>query len=484
MGVNKKVLLVDYQTTAHYLVPEKTKILQLQKKALNYVQNKRQHRDAARKTRKNYSNSLLQLGTWLKQHDIAVGYVNIPGDQELYIRECESTDIILFWTTTPSYPYISELVRKIKNRFPEKIIILAGYHASGIPRNVLQELQEADYILIGEMEQSLLQFCEGAHPRNIPGIAGRSDGCIYVNEEPLLLSGDEIPDPDYSLLHGNLKNYRYYLQMTRSCPFRCRYCVYGYFWRKVRYRSLDSMKKELLSLREIMGNSFEMHFFDNIVCLDKKRLRALANLIKSLDMNISFSADVRAEFLQDVDTVRLLEYFGVRQLFFGFEDITPECRRIANRALDEETLISSLKVVKNNSSISSNCYWMMGLPGTTVDSFKENIQFVSRLLEEQLIESVCPDTIFVPLPGTPLFNEADKYGITNLKKDWTKYQRSNYHPVFELSTISGEEMFRGLIMFDKAVIQKESEILRISVDEAVQMYLSADGGKCVENFLR
>ena len=54
MGVNKKVLLVDYQTTAHYLVPEKTKILQLQKKALNYVQNKRQHRDAARKTRKNY----------------------------------------------------------------------------------------------------------------------------------------------------------------------------------------------------------------------------------------------------------------------------------------------------------------------------------------------------------------------------------------------------------------------------------------------
>lgn len=482
--MNKNILLVDYQTTAHYMLTDETRLLQLQKKALNYIQNKRKNRDFFRKTRKNYTNFLLQLGTWLKQHDIGVFYTNVPDDQALYEKNAQTADIVLFWVTTPLYPYILDMVNILKSKYPQKIVIMAGYHASGIPREILSVQKSIDYILIGEMEQSLLQLCNGVHPVKIPGVAGRYENKIFVNNKPILLKNNELPDPDYSLLHGNLQNYKYYLQMTRSCPFRCNYCVYGHFWGKVRYRSLESMKKELIALRKIKGATFEMHFFDNIVALDKKRLKALSNLIDELKMKISFSADIRAEYLQDVETVKLLERLGVKQLFFGFEDITPACREVANRTLDEKILLRSLRLVKENSTISSVCYWMMGLPGTTYNSFKENIKFVKWLIKEELIESICPDTIFVPLPGTPFYNNAESFGIKDLEKDWRKYQRSNYYPVYSLSTISKKEIFEGLVMFDKAVIQAESEILSISVDEAVKEYLTVDGGKCVENFLK
>lgn len=482
--MNKKVLLVDYQTTTHYMVNAETKSLQLQKKALNYIQNKRKNRDTSRKTRRNYTNSLLQLGTWLKEHDIGVYYTNVPDDQELYDKECQAADIVLFWVTTPLYPYILEMINALKIKYPRKIVIMAGYHAAGIPGEILSEQKDVDFILIGEMEQSLLQFCNGVLPCKIPGLAGRYEGNIFINDEPILLDNEKIPAPDYSLLHGNLKNYKYYLQMTRSCPFRCRYCVYGYFWGKVRYRSLESMKRELIALKEIMGESFEMHFFDNIVTLDKERIQGLSDLIDELGMKLSFSADIRAEYLQDVDTIKLLERLGVKQLFFGFEDISIECRNVANRTLDEKTLLRSLQLVKDNSTISCDCYWMMGLPGTDCNSFTDNMEFVKKLIKEELIESVCPDTIFVPLPGTPLYNDAESFGITNLDKDWRKYQRSNYYPVYSLSTISKEEIFKGLIMFDEAIIQAEAEVLDIDVEDAVKQYLEAEGGKCVESFLK
>lgn len=480
----KKVLLVDYQSIAHYMVGDETRELQLQKKALNFIQNQRNGRDTKRKTRRNYSNALLTLGAWLKQHGISVSYVNLPGDQSLYETYCGSADIVFFWTTTPIYPFLKKYVTQIKKQYPHLVTLMGGFHASGIPAATLKELDELDYIVVGEPEQAMLRYCSGMDPKEIPGMAGRCGEGVFINGEPDLLTGDEIPAPDYGLLHGERKNYRYYLQMTRSCPFRCRYCVYGYFWGKVRYRSMDSMRQELTELKEIMGSSFEMHFFDNIISLDMDRVRELSALISSLGMNLTFSADIRAEYLTDARTVIDLERLGVRQLFFGFEDITPECRKAANRTLDEQTLIESLRLVKEHSSISSNGYWMMGLPGTTAESFQKNIQFVTKLIHEELIESVCPDTIFVPLPGTPLFNNAEKYGIYDLEDDWTLYQRSNYFPVFSLPTVTREEVFQGLLEFDRALIQAEADVLKIDPQEAVCQYLSADGGDCVEEFLR
>ena len=151
LDMKKNVLMVDYQTTMHYMVTDETKKLQLQKKALNYIQNINCNRDVARKVRKNYTNSLLQLGAWLKNHNIEVFYVNIPDDQDLFVQKIEWADIILFWTTTPSYSYVADLIIDVKKRYSDKILIAAGYHASGIPRYVLEELPELDYIVLGEM---------------------------------------------------------------------------------------------------------------------------------------------------------------------------------------------------------------------------------------------------------------------------------------------------------------------------------------------
>lgn len=477
------IILVDYQYTGNYILSEEEKKLQRLKKSIIYVQNKRNNRDVSRKTRKNYSNIILALGRYLKNNGHQVLYVSLPSDQTIYEENLKFADFIYFWSSTPNFEAVKEYIVEAKAKHPNITTILAGYHANGLPRQTLSQVREIDYISLGESEYALNLIINKKKNEEIPGIAFRKDNEIIINPKPNLLRGEELPSPDYSLLHGDKKKYRYYLQMTRSCSYRCKYCVYGYFGGPVRSRTIDSIKQELTELRSIMGNKFEMHILDNVISYDITLLKELCNLIAELDMDLSFSADIRPECVNK-EVLDVLKELNVKQLFIGFEDANDSCREFVGRKMKNDVLINALKLIKRYPTIRADCYWMLGLPGTSKETFNENIAFVRNLIMNNLLENICPDTIFVPLPGTPLFNEAEEYNITNLDKNWSSYRRSNYWPVYDLPTISRKEMHSGLIEFDKAIISAQLSVLGMTEREVIEEYFNSDNGNNVEDFLK
>ena len=478
-----KILLVDYQSTSNYTLSDEEKYLQRVKKSIIYVQNMKNKRDVSRKTRKNYSNLLLSLGAYLKKNGHSVFYVSIPSDENLYKEKLAWADLVYYWSTTPVFPLVKDYIISAKEKYPNIKTILAGYHATGIPKQILEEVNQIDYISIGESEYAIHSIMNGVALEKIPGIAYRENYTVKINPTPKLLNGDEIPAPDYSLLNGEKTNYRYYLQMTRSCVYRCKYCVYGYFGGKVRTRSIDSIKQELIELKAIMGNKFEMHILDNIISYDIPLLDQLCKLLDELNMHLSFSADIRPEMINE-EVLNKLEKINVNKLFIGFEDANEKCREVAGRKMDSDILVNALKLIKKHKTICANCYWMLGLPGTSKETFVENINYVQWLIESKLIENICPDTIFVPLPGTPLFNEAEKYGIKNLEDNWLNYRRSNYWPVYELDTISKEDFHEGMLNFDKGIISSQLKMLNMSENDVLKRYFNSNNGQNVEEFLK
>ena len=479
----KRILLVDYQSTKHYLLSEEEKKVQRLKKSIIFLQNRQDGLDTSRKTKKNYTHLLLSLGKYLKDNKHYVFYVSLPDDMQLYKKMLSETDFVLFWATTPIFETVKNYLIAAKKEYPNIITIMAGYHVSGLPKYTLENIKEIDYISIGESEYAVNLLLNGEKKERIPGIAYRKGSKVAINSKTRLLTGDEIPAPDYSLLNGDKRKYRYYLQISRSCTYRCKYCVYGYFGKEVRSRSSASVRQELIVLREILGNSFEMHILDNVISYDLKIIQELRKIINELDLKLSFSADIRPELIT-VEVLEELVKLNVRQLFIGFEDANNNCRKNAGRFMTNETLIKALLLMKKYPSIKPNCYWMLGLPGTTCETIRQNIYFVKDLLERKLIVNICPDTIFVPLPGTPFFNESEKYGISNLDKKWENYRRSNYWPVFDLETISREELHYGLLDFDKAIIATQLKCLGLSETEALDEYFSYNNGACVEDFLK
>lgn len=472
-----RVVLIDYQTRNFYYCDEETRYLQNVKKAIQFQQNRLGERDIQRKYRKKFLMPLLTMATYLKQNGMSVAYLSMPQDEDLFERTVKETDCVYLWAKTAAYPKVSEIIKQIKNNYGVTTI-LGGYHAMGLPKEVLEELPELDYVCIGESERTLLQLLQGEVLSSIHGIAYRENGRIIVHSQPEQVEPSELLEPDYSILHGDKRNYRYAIQTTRSCPYRCKYCLYGYYGGTVRNRSMESLKRELIQIRNICGPKLDMHILDNIIGYNTEHLRAFADLVHSLGMEIGFSGDIRAEFLATPEQVEVLKDLGVRQLFFGFEDADAFCREHAGRYMDEETLLKALRILKKYSEIKANCYWMMGLPGTTPESFNKNISVAVRLIEDGMIESVCTDTIYVPRPGSPMFDHAEDFGIRIVDRDWRHYQRSNYMPVYELDSISRQGIRDGLVKFDRAVIDAQLKILGMTeayVYEAYKKWADENG---------
>jgi len=51
------------------------------------------------------------------------------------------------------------LIKSIKSVYPASEIVIGGPHASALPTRVLEEFQEADYVIQGEGEDSIVALC-------------------------------------------------------------------------------------------------------------------------------------------------------------------------------------------------------------------------------------------------------------------------------------------------------------------------------------
>ena len=273
-----KVVLVDFQTRDFYYYDEESRYLQNVKKAIQFQQNKIEKRDNERKYRKKYSMVLLILATFLKKNGVEAEYFSLPQDLELFEKAIRETDYVYFWSDTEAYPKVSEIIKKVKH-LRGVTTILGGYHAMGLPEEILDELPELDYICIGESERTLLRLILEDSLEDIRGIAYRENGSNVIRSHPEQVEPSELVEADYSILHGNRKNYRYAIQTTISCPYRCKYCLYGYYGGSVRNRSIESLKRELLQIKNICGPRLNMHILDNIIGINLEHLRDFANLV-------------------------------------------------------------------------------------------------------------------------------------------------------------------------------------------------------------
>ncbi len=464
-----KIVIVDYQNRDFVYCDEETEYLQNVKKAIQLIQNQNNSRDSKRKYKKRYSISLLTLASFLKKQNIDVGYVILPDDEDMFRDYIKDAEFVYFWAMTDYYQDIENLIKFVKSKYNVSTI-LGGYHVLSLSDSILNQLPELDYIHLGNSEHSVLKLVLHEELDMIAGIAYRKSNLIIKNNDCSYEDNDEIVELDYSFLHGDKRLYRYALQTTSSCPFRCHYCIFGYFNGKVRYKNITSLKNELIQIRAIVGNKLDMHILDNIITYDLNIIEQLTRVIHELGMEINFSADIRAEYLLDINRIKVMSKLGIKQLFIGFEDAEEICRNAATRTTDEAMLVNGLKFLKENSNIIAECYWMMGMPGTKIDSFNKNIKFAVKLIETGLIESICTDTIYIPLPGTPMFDNAFEYGIEIVETNWRLFKRSNYMPVFSLSTITRDELRDGLVRFDKAIIDAQLKILGMTTDEILNIY--------------
>lgn len=170
------------------------------------------------------------------------------------------------------YSVAKHVSRALKQVFPEIPLIWGGIHATTAPEMCLED---ADYVCIGEGEQTVLDLAEAAQQgrtfRDVKNLCFLENGALRRNPlYPLVMDLDELPIsrqiPENSfvllkgevhpLVSGHLSRFRRYrggvykILSSRGCPYACAYCVNNflktlYARNPIRRRSIGHVMHEL-----------------------------------------------------------------------------------------------------------------------------------------------------------------------------------------------------------------------------------------------
>jgi len=244
------------------------------------------------------------LSSYLRQagHEVGLidGHALSLSCSEL-VKRCEGADVVGVNCMTISQNESIELARALKKE--HLTVVLGGPHASGAYRE-LMEASGADYIVVGEGEESFLALIdnleEKKEPRGILGVFRSGDRRVV--RRPLIRDLDLIPFPDWeqmpSKLYGLYASYREKpgvlgsssapLLISRGCCCVPENCPGNPVWGKtLRYRSPENIVGEIELLVRTHGYT-EVHLEDENPVKDKDSFERICRLIMEREISVEW----------------------------------------------------------------------------------------------------------------------------------------------------------------------------------------------------
>jgi len=332
---------------------------------------------------------------------------------------------------------MKETLRYIKEVNREIITVAGGQHVTFLDERSIQECNgNLDIVVRGEGEKILYNLVDtlikNKPLKKVRGITTKD--FKTVDEKMLSIKElNSLPNPLFSIIPKEERNSLIYfpINSSRGCPFRCLFCVNHQFWGGVRIINSIKVINTIKDLFEIFGeNKIFMDFTDTILPLYTDKFKELVNLyIQEINKPIYFVL-TRANYT-DSERLELAEKLlqGVGVLSIGLENGNNEVLRLMKKPL-WETQLQALKNVKKY-KIKLTPSWLIGHPGENLNIMLENLKKIDYLFESHLIDTLIP-FIWVPLPGTPPFEDPRRYNVKIISYDWDRYDRAIYLPPYHL----------------------------------------------------
>lgn len=309
----------------------------------------------------------------------------------------------------PTVDISAELARMCKRRNPEAKVIAGGAHPTGLVNSGVP-LEgyipaEFDAVVVGEGEMAILDVA-----RDYPNLKP-------VYNRPLEKDLDSYPNPDYSMVdpfsYKRTIAERQSISMltSRGCPYRCSFCGLPAHHRKVKYRSPEAVVAEVKGIIDRYGiRSF--NFQDDTFLVHKRRVKELLDLLKPL--KISFRCHGRAG-LDTQDDYHRLKEAGCELIAWGIESGSQKLLELMNKDVTVEQNEAVIGWAKN-AGILDRAFFIIGFPGETWETIEETKRFIERADPSQFIAST-----FQPYPGTDVWTNPEKYGVTRIERDFANF---------------------------------------------------------------
>ena len=198
------------------------------------------------------------------------------------------------------------------------------------------------------------------------------------------------------------------IEISRGCTRGCRFCQAGIVFRPVRERPLDEVLEAVDTILEKTG--YEEIAFLSLSPSDYRYIGELVSAVveKYRDHHLSISLpSLRIESFS-VDLMDMLETTGRRTGFtFAPEAATDRLRNIINKPIPTEELLAVADRVFSRGWNTIKLYFMIGLPGQTMDDVAGIVDLAHRVREigrrhaGKRTNVRMTISTFVPKPHTP-----------------------------------------------------------------------------------
>jgi radical SAM superfamily enzyme YgiQ (UPF0313 family) len=323
--------------------------------------------------------------------------------------------------TSFQYLQTKSIAEIIKEEFPQKKIIVGGYHPTAVPEDFTYDSSPFDFIIRGEAELPILNLFESNHlGKTIETQILNSNGCTNINL---------LPFPDYKLYLNRYPykdKFKFEFFMSRGCPYQCAFCAKNFEFRSFKF---EKFKREFSILCEIVdqynSNLLKITFADQSFNRVSKSKKVLKYLIKNnLYERYNFSCQARVEPL--LHRTRLIKMYRKAKMVvgFGFESASTkllvEMHKTNNPNKYIKIMKKILKKYKDLNDIYCRLNILIGFPGETQVSFNETLDFVNKYALHENIQ-ISP-TLFSNYPNVFVYKNMDyyekKFGTAFVKKWW------------------------------------------------------------------
>ena len=341
---------------------------------------------------------------------------------------------------------IIDIAKKIKAYDPEIKIIVGGIHPTFFPEQTLVN-PYIDFVIVREGEKTLLSLLKALESKaNLLGIEnlGWKDkkSKIHLAEEAEnFLNLDELPTPAWDLIdvekyisklsHASSKLFisgefgpqrTINMYTSKGCPFICSFCYNLNFNRhQWRYKSPEKAVDEIEMLNKRYKINYLIIHDDNFV-VNRQRALKIAELIKARGLKIKYSIDARIDYF-DYDFLNKMKEGGLCEIRVGCESGSNRVLKdIIRKGITKEQTIKAIEIAKQL-DLKLLLSFVIGWPTETMAERQETIDLILKLQKIYPPAGIYPLWVYLPYPGTSLFNLAVELGFKQPKslEEWGSY---------------------------------------------------------------
>jgi radical SAM superfamily enzyme YgiQ (UPF0313 family) len=353
--------------------------------------------------------------------------------EDLVSRIPARTDVIGFTSMfSAEWVLLREIIRTVRARFPDKLLVAGGEHFTALPEYCLRDCPELDVIVKGEGEHTFYELLEGYARGDTTSIAG----ICYLDDQgtfrdngglPRIKKLETIPWPYWP--EGYLEKYwkagKSYgvrterdmpILASRGCPYRCTFCSSPQMWTtKYTLRDIDDLIAEIKYYIEKYDiTSFQL--YDLTVFTKKHWTVAFCKRLFAENINLRWSlpSGTRSEVLDD-EVLSLLKATHCDYLAYAPESGSKRTLQKIKKRINPRKMVRSIETAKRKGLV-VRTNLIIGFPHETRRDIFETLFFGVKMALMGVDEA--PYFMFSSYPGTEIFAGLLREGVVTLSDEY------------------------------------------------------------------